>query len=97
MTAHRRSSKKQTQEQDVNDTGLRFDDSVPQQIIDVPAQELSGEEADQYEIIDYKDTCRLAHQPGSYTVLIYRRPVLAIKANKRQCHALQHHRNSQGQ
>ncbi len=67
VAGYRRSSKKQTQEQDVNDTGLRFDDSVPQQIIEVPAQELTGEDAQQYEIIDYKDTCRLAQQPESYT------------------------------
>jgi len=52
VAGYRRSSKKQTQEQDVNDTGLRFDDSVPQQIIELPAKELSGEEAEQYEIID---------------------------------------------
>ena len=45
VAGYRRSSKKQTQEQDVNDTGLRFDDSVPQQIIEVPAQELTGEDA----------------------------------------------------
>jgi hypothetical protein len=46
---------------DINDdTSLRFDDNVPQQIIEVPAQELSGEDAAQYDIIDYKDTCRLA-------------------------------------
>jgi transposase len=82
VAGHRRSSKKKTQEQDVNDTGLRFDDSVPQQIIEVPAKELSGEDAQQYEIIDYTDTCRLAQQPGSYTVLIYRRPVLRHKTNK---------------
>jgi transposase len=56
VAGYRRSSKKQTQEQDVNDTGLRFDDSVPQQMIEVPAQELTGEGAQQYDIIDYKDT-----------------------------------------
>jgi transposase len=58
---------------------LRFDDSVPQQIIEVLAQELNSEDAEQYEIVDYKDTCRLAQQPGIYTVLIYRRPVLRHK------------------
>jgi transposase len=61
---------------------LRFDDSVPQQIIEVPAQELTGEDVQQYDIIDYKDTCRLAQQPGSYTVLIYRRPVLRHKSQQ---------------
>ena len=32
-----------------------------------------------FEIIDYKDTVRLAQQPGNYTVLIYRRPVVRHK------------------
>jgi transposase len=82
VAGYRRSSKKQTQEQDVNNMGLRFDDSVPQQIIEVPAQVLTGEDADQYDIIDYKDTCRLAQQPGSYTVLVYRRPVLRHKSQQ---------------
>jgi len=61
---------------------LRFDDSQPQQIIEVPAKELSGEDAVQYEIIDYNDTCRLAQQLGSYTVLIYRCPVLSHKSQQ---------------
>ena len=34
-----------------------------------------------FEIIDYKDTVRLARQPGSYTVLIYRRPVVCHKCD----------------
>ena len=79
IKAHKRKSNKALTGQEVNDTGLRFDDNVPQKIIDVPAPELSGEDADQYEIIDYKETVRLAQQPGSYTVLIYRHPVLRFK------------------
>ena len=52
---------------------------MPQKIIELPAPELTGPNAEQFEIIDYKDTVRLAQQPGSYTVLIYRRPVVRHK------------------
>ena len=76
VKAHRRSSKKQRHEDDVNDAGLRFDDSVPQHVIDLPAPELNGDQAHEYEIIDYKETTRLAQRIASYVVLIYRRPVL---------------------
>jgi transposase len=79
VKAHTRSSKKQHSASDVNDEGLRFDESVPQQIIEVPAPELQGEDADQYELVDTKDTCRLAQQPGSYVVLVYRRQVVRHK------------------
>ena len=37
VKAHTRSSKKQRNDTDVNDEGLRFDDTVPQQVIDIPA------------------------------------------------------------
>jgi transposase len=79
VRAYSRSSKKQTADTDVNDEGLRFDASVPQKVIDIPAPELQGPDADQYEIVDTKETCRLAQQPGSYVVLIYRRQVVRQK------------------
>jgi transposase len=59
----------------VTDQGLRFDQSVPVEVIEM-ASPLSGPQAGQYEIIDYKITRRLAQRPGSYVVLEYRRPVL---------------------
>ena len=80
VKAHTRSSKKQRNDTDVNDEGLRFDDTVPQQVIDIPAPELQGPDADQYELVDTKETCRLAQQPGSYVVLKYRRQVVRHKA-----------------
>ena len=79
IKAHKRSSKKQYHDSHVNDQGLRFDDTVPQQIINVPAPELQGKDAEQYDIIDVKETRRLAQQPGSYVVLVYRRPVVRHK------------------
>lgn len=79
IKAHTRSSKKQRGESDVNDEGLRFDASVPQTIIDVSAPELQGPNADQYDVVGTKETCRLAQQPGSYVVVIYRRQVVRHK------------------
>lgn len=79
VKAHQRKSQKQRSESDVNDTGLRFDETVPREVIDIEAPELTGEDADQYEIIDYKETSRLAQRPGSYVVLTYRRPVVRHK------------------
>lgn len=76
---HKRKSNTQRNGDEVNQSGLRFDDTVPTKIIDILVPELQGEDAEQYEIIDYKETTRLAQQPGSYTVLIYRRPVVRHK------------------
>lgn len=82
VKAHPRSSKKQRNDNDVNDEGLRFDETVPQQLIDVPAPELQGDDADQYELVDTKETRRLAQQPGSYVVLVYRRQVVRHKGDQ---------------
>lgn len=67
---------KKRREQAVNDTGLRFDETVPVQVIEVAAPELEGEQAEHYEVITYKSTYRLAQRTGSYVVLEYRRPVV---------------------
>lgn len=82
VKAHKRKSNKKHNDNDVNDTGLRFDGSVPQQVIELSAPELEGEDADQYEIIDFKETCRLAQQPGSYVILKFRRPVVRHKVSQ---------------
>jgi transposase len=51
IKAHKRKSNKQLNGDEVNDTGLRFDASVPTKVIDIPAPELQGEDAEHYEII----------------------------------------------
>ena len=76
VKTHKRKSSTQRSGDEVNDSGLRFDDSVPQKIINVSVPELQGSDAAQYEVIGYKETNRLAQQPGSYVVLVYRRPVV---------------------
>ncbi|WP_220783646.1 IS66 family transposase, partial [Shewanella sairae] len=51
-------------------------------VIEIRAPELEGDDADKYEVMGYKETHRLAQQPGSYTILIYKRPVVR---NKEAC------------
>jgi transposase len=80
IKAHTRSVK-QKSDSDVNDTGLRFSEDVPTQVIELPCPELEGADADKYEVIGTKDTCRLAQEVGSYKVLIYRRQVLRHKSS----------------
>jgi transposase len=64
----------------VTDEGLRFGPDVPVEVIELPAPQLQGPDADQYAVIDHKVTRRLAQRPGSYVVLEYRRPVVKHKA-----------------
>jgi len=71
-----RSERKQRDEDSATDKGLRFDDTVPVKTIHIEAPELSGPDADQYEVIDYKISYRLGQQPSSCVVLKYSRPVL---------------------
>lgn len=70
---------KQRSDDCVTDSGLRFDERVPIESIELSAPQLHGPEADQYEIIDYKVTHKLAQSRGSYVVLEYRRPVIRDK------------------
>lgn len=68
--------RKHTRRPDTDESDLRFDDEVPVEVIELPATVLTGEQADQYEIIDHKITRKLAQRQGSYVVLEYRRPVV---------------------
>jgi transposase len=63
------------------DEGLRFDPSVPVKEITVANPEIEGEDAELYEVVGEKVTCRLAQRPGSYVVLRYVRKVYKRKAD----------------
>lgn len=63
----------------VNDSGLRFDESVPVKTIEVKDPAVQGIPEDLREVIGEKVTYRLAQQPGSYVVLKYVRPVVKRK------------------
>lgn len=78
--------KKQRQPEHVLDKGLRFDDSVPVRVIDRTPDELKGDKADQYVILGYDSTFRLAQRTGSYEVLEYRTPRFREKGADRIGH-----------
>lgn len=79
ITYQRGKAKKQRPDGCVNDSGLRFNDQVPVELIQVTPPELTGPDADQYEVIATKTVYRLAQRPASYVVLQYERPVLKRK------------------
>jgi len=55
----------------INESGLRFDESVPVEHIRIEPAELRGPDADQYEIIGEKVVHKLAQNPASFVVLAY--------------------------
>ena len=62
----------------VNDTGLRFGEDVPREIIAVKDPEIEAIPAERREQIGEKVTYRLAQRPGSYVILEYTRPVYKL-------------------
>ncbi|WOG30147.1 transposase [Endozoicomonas sp. 8E] len=76
--------KKNRPEDCVSDQGLRFTEDVQVELIPMPAVEMKGEDADQYEIIDYDYTYRLAQRPASYVILKYQREVVRRCASAHQ-------------
>ena len=61
------------------DSGLRFDESVPVQIVPIPNPAIEGRAEDEYEVISEDVTYRLAQRPGSYVVLKYVRKTVKLK------------------
>ncbi len=68
--------KKQRDANTVTDTGLRFDDGVPVQTIELPNPEVDDLPDDELEQISEKVSYRLAQRPGSYVILKYVRKVV---------------------
>lgn len=62
----------------LNDTGLRFGEDVPREIIAVKDPEIEAIPESQRVRIGEKITHRLAQRPGSYVVLEYIRPVYKL-------------------
>lgn len=62
----------------VNDSGLRFSEDVPREVIAVRDPEIEAIPADRRELIDTKVSYRLAQRPGSYVVMEYTRPVYKL-------------------
>ncbi len=79
----RGTGKKQRDDDCLNDTGLRFTADVPVEGIEHLPPELTGPEADQYEVIGSKTTYRLAQRASSYVVLKCERPVFRRKGTEK--------------
>jgi transposase len=62
----------------VNDTGLRFGDDVPREIIAVSDPAIEAIPEERRVRIGEKVTYRLAQRPGSYVILEYIRPVYKV-------------------
>jgi transposase len=62
----------------VNDTGLRFGEEVPREVIAVTDPEIEAIPEDRRVRIGEKVTYRLAQRPGSYVILEYTRPVYKL-------------------
>ena len=70
-------SKGKNRDDAANDTGLRFDDSVPRRVIEVPPP--AGCATD--EVVATRTTFRLAQRRAGYEVLEYRHPVLKDRSS----------------
>ena len=79
VSAHTRSVA--TKRPEAGDECLPFFDEtrVPVELIELPAPQAAGLAPDEFEVIGYKDSYRLAQRPGSYVVLKYRRPVIKLR------------------
>ena len=55
---------------------------MPVEVIEIAAPEAEGRAPEDFEIISYKNSYRLAQRPGSTVVLNYRRPVIKLKATQ---------------
>jgi transposase len=72
-------ARKQRPEECVNDSGLRYTANVPVEVITLPAPELQGPDANQYEVTSTKAIYRLAQRSASYVVLRYELPAVKRK------------------
>jgi transposase len=82
ITYQRGKAKKDVLAGSPDDSGLRFDESVPVEVIHIPSPELAGDDKDQYTVIGEKVTYRLAQQPASFVVLKYIRQVVKEKTTQ---------------
>lgn len=82
ISYERGKAKKNALDNAQNDSGLRFDDSVPVEEIQIEAPELKGANSDDYIVIDHKTTFRLAQKPSAFVVLKYVQPVVKEKSTQ---------------
>ena len=76
-------AKKQRDDDCLNDAGLRFSAEVPVEVVEHLPPELTGPNADQYEVLGTKTSYRLAQRTSSYVVLQIERPVFRRKGSEK--------------
>ena len=64
---------------EVNATGLRFNADTPVREIIIEANEMQGEDADQYEVVGYKEVSRIVQKTSAYEVVITKRQIVKRK------------------
>jgi transposase len=69
VRAYQRRTRHSSHEALPDESGLRFDASVPVEVIELPTPELAGLTPAEYEVIGEKITYRLAQRPGAYVIL----------------------------
>ena len=67
---------------EINITGLRFDESVPVREKVILADELQGPNAHEYEEVGFKEVSRIVQKTSAYEVVITKRQVVKHKASK---------------
>lgn len=73
-----------TKQADVDEDSVAFFDAsrLPVEVIELPCPEAARLGADEFEIINYKQSFKLAQRPGSYVILNYRRPVIKVTSTQ---------------
>ena len=79
VSGYTRGKAKKDRGNSVNERGLRFDDSVPVERVRITPAELTGPDADLYEVIGEKVTNRLAQNPASFVVIEYTEVIIKRK------------------
>lgn len=67
---------------EINLTGLRFDESVPVREKVILADELQGPDAHEYEEVGFKEVSRIVQKTSAYEVVITKRQVVKHKTSK---------------
>jgi transposase len=84
VQAHERKKRKVEPRED-NEPKLFFDESiVPVEEIKIPNPAVEGLSQDEYEVIDTRETYKLAQRPGSYVVIKYVREVVKVKTTPKE-------------
>ncbi|TCS36705.1 hypothetical protein [Reinekea marinisedimentorum] len=78
-TSSRGKAPKKRTGSEINATGLRFDENVPVREVIIEAYELKGGDADQYEVVGYKEVSHIVQKTSAYEVVVTKRQIVKRK------------------